>query len=60
MIDLRDFITETMNNATASDKNNINSIVAFFVDNDWFGSKPTFENGTVSDDKDIRERLRLN
>ena len=47
MVDLREFVSEIMSRAPASEKNNVQDIVAFFVDNEWFGDKPVLENGKV-------------
>lgn len=55
MIDLKDFIEDIIKCAPNSEKSNMNEIVSFLVDNNWFGKKPIFANNSVMlDDKQIK------
>jgi len=47
MIDFRDYIREITAQINAPEQKDPQEIVAFFVDNDWFGLEPILENGHV-------------
>ena len=45
MTDLRTFINYMIENAPESEKREFGAITAFLLDNNWFGCKPSIENG---------------
>lgn len=45
MTDLRTFINHMIENAPESEKREFGAITAFLLDNNWFGCKPSIENG---------------
>lgn len=55
MINLKDFIEDIIKYAPNPEKANINEIISFLVDNNWFGNKPVFSNQAVMlDDNQIK------
>lgn len=47
MIEFKDYIKEIQASALISEKADPQLIVKFLVDNEWFGKKPEYKNGTV-------------
>lgn len=45
MIDLKDYIDDMIRNAAIPEKAVVKDMVAFLVDNDWFGRKPAYSDG---------------
>jgi hypothetical protein len=55
MIDLKDFIEDIIRHAQNSEKASMSEIIAFLVDNNWFGNKPIFSNKAVMlDDSQVK------
>ena len=52
MVDLRDFVTAELNRAPLTEKANFSNVVAYFIDNNWFGKKPAMAGGKVLLDED--------
>lgn len=47
MIDLKDFIHQTISESGNSEKTSINEIVLFMESNEWFGNRPSYKDGVV-------------
>lgn len=52
MVDLRDFVTAELNRAPLTEKADFSDVVAYFVDNNWFGKRPMMVGGKVLLDED--------